>query len=162
MHPLIVPVPGRKETAVAIAKAAEVRTELAASQLELTEERQAPGPRLRFFRGRCGSCMMLMMLYVFKVVGFSFAMLLKNQWVMSHGQTRSVWSNRVPTWSQAKRKMNEQTDYLNQLIRKTEVRLRSETSFSIWRTRFIHIHSTGPILNNGWLTSNDLKFKTVH
>lgn len=50
----------RKETAVAIAKAAEVRTELAASQLELTEERQA------------------------------------------------------------KRKLNEQTDYLNQLIRKTE------------------------------------------
>ena len=37
----------RKETAVAIAKAAEVRTELAASQLELTEERQARSP-LRF------------------------------------------------------------------------------------------------------------------
>jgi len=33
---------------VAIAKAAEVRTELAASQLELIEERQAPPPSLKF------------------------------------------------------------------------------------------------------------------
>lgn len=46
-----------------------------------------------------------------------------------------------PDWSQAKRKLNEQTDYLNQLIRKTEVRLqlwdKSEASEGIGSFTFI-------------------------